>query len=255
MRTLQEQKQIVSDNSLLQRVMEVINEMGEYSVFYFHLRLINRKKWIIFWNVWIWFMTAYFFLLYSMNRWKKWRIKQKKWNPSFKQVFSVIPHDEALPGKPIPPPSKQLHNSVNSYVEKAKSTLENTVSSAKSGDMKEKLSDNLSSLGEKMTNVFDKAKQKVQNFTNWFLCYETNVGVNGMGRIHFHLSILLHCLIEEFYSSSNFSKPTGFFTSSKYSTKLIPKHNVPITIPKSNSKTIISVTGRLSMIITYKQLR
>lgn len=48
MRTLQEQKQIVSDNSLLQRVMEVIDEMGEYSVFYFHLRLINRKKWIIF---------------------------------------------------------------------------------------------------------------------------------------------------------------------------------------------------------------
>ena len=50
---------------------------------------------------------------------------------------------------------------MNSYVEKAKSTIENTVTSAKSGDMKEKLSDNITSLSEKMSNVFDKAKQKV----------------------------------------------------------------------------------------------
>lgn len=35
MRTLQEQKQVVSDNSLFQRVKEVIDEMGEYSVFYY----------------------------------------------------------------------------------------------------------------------------------------------------------------------------------------------------------------------------
>lgn len=48
MRTLQEQKQVVSDNSLFQRVMEVIDEMGEYSVFYYSIILINRKKWIIF---------------------------------------------------------------------------------------------------------------------------------------------------------------------------------------------------------------
>lgn len=194
--------------------MEVIDEMGEYSVFYYSIILINRKKWIIFWNAWIWFMIAYGFLLYSMDRWKKWRIKQKKWNLSFKQVFSRLTHNEALPGKPIPPPSKQIHNSVNTYVEKAKSTFENTVSSAKSGDMKEKLSDNLSSLGEKMTSVFDKAKQKVQNFTNCFVCYETNVGVNGIGRIHLHLSILLDCLIEEFYSSSISPILTGFFISS-----------------------------------------
>ena len=75
-------------------------------------------------------------------------------------------HQIVPPGKPIPAPSKQIQNSMNSYVEKAKSTIENTVTSAKSGDMKEKLSDNITSLSEKMSNVFDKAKQKVQSMTN-----------------------------------------------------------------------------------------
>lgn len=65
-----------------------------------------------------------------------------------------------------------------------------------------------------MTSVFDKAKQKVQSFTNCYVCYETNVGVNGTGRIHLHLSILLDCLIEEFYSSSTSPILTGFFISS-----------------------------------------
>ena len=72
----------------------------------------------------------------------------------------------APPGKPIPPPSKQIQNSVNTYMGKAKSTIENTVSSAKSGDMKELLSDNISTFGAKMSDVFDKAKQKVQNMKN-----------------------------------------------------------------------------------------
>ena len=55
---------------------------------------------------------------------------------------------------------------MSTYVGKAKSTLENTVSSAKSGDMKEILSDNISNLGAKMSDVFGKAKQKVQNLKN-----------------------------------------------------------------------------------------
>ena len=79
--------------------------------------------------------------------------------------YSFI-HEIVPPGKPIPAPSKQIQNSMNSYVEKAKSTIENTVTSAKSGDMKEKLSDNITSLSEKMSNVFDKAKHKVQSMTN-----------------------------------------------------------------------------------------
>lgn len=80
----------------------------------------------------------------------------------------------APPGKPIPPPSKQIHNSVNSYMEKAKSTLDATVSSAKTGEMKEKLSDNLSTLGEKMTTMFGKAKQTVQSFKNYNCLFMLN---------------------------------------------------------------------------------
>ena len=49
---------------------------------------------------------------------------------------------------------------------KAKSSIENTVSSAKSGDMKEKISDSMSSLGDKMSQVMDKAKTTVQNLRN-----------------------------------------------------------------------------------------
>ena len=83
-------------------------------------------------------------------------------------MYQQFIHEIVPPGKPIPAPSKQIQNSMNSYVEKAKSTIENTVTSAKSGDMKEKLSDNITSLSEKMSNVFDKAKQKVQSMTNQF---------------------------------------------------------------------------------------
>ena len=49
-------------------------------------------------------------------------------------IIDIVP-----PGKPVPSASKQIQSSVNSYMSKAKSSIENTVSSAKSGDMKEKI--------------------------------------------------------------------------------------------------------------------
>ena len=70
------------------------------------------------------------------------------------------------PGKPIPSASKQIQDSMNSYVNKAKTSLENTVASAKNGDMRERLTDSMSSFGDRMSQMVDMAKNTVQNFRN-----------------------------------------------------------------------------------------
>lgn len=82
-----------------------------------------------------------------------------------RELIKTVP-----PGKPIPPASKQIHDSVNSYVNRAKSSIENTVNSAKSGDMKDKLADSMSTFGEKVSSMMDKAKSSVQNLRNSNVC-------------------------------------------------------------------------------------
>ena len=78
-----------------------------------------------------------------------------------KEIVETIP-----PGKPIPSASKQIQDSMNSYVNLAKSTLENTVASARNGDMRDRLSDSMSIFGDRMSQMVDKAKSTVQNFRN-----------------------------------------------------------------------------------------
>lgn len=75
--------------------------------------------------------------------------------------FLLVP-----PGKPIPPASKQIQDSMSNYMNKAKNSIESTVNSAKSGDMKDKIVDSMSTLGEKMNSMMDKAKSTVQNLRN-----------------------------------------------------------------------------------------
>ena len=55
---------------------------------------------------------------------------------------------------------------MNSYVNKAKTSLENTVASAKNGDMRERLTDSMSTIGDRMSQVVDMAKNTVQSFRN-----------------------------------------------------------------------------------------
>ena len=84
---------------------------------------------------------------------------------------SVVP-----PGKPIPPASKQIQNSMNSYMSRAKSSIESTMSSAKSGDIKEKFTDSMSSFGDKMSQVMDKAKSTVQSLRTWCCLLPLSIG-------------------------------------------------------------------------------
>ena len=107
---------------------------------------------------------------------------------SFLDCSSVVP-----PGKPIPPASKQIQNSMNSYMSRAKSSIESTMSSAKSGDIKEKLTDSMSSFGDKMSQVMDKAKSTVQNLRTWCCLLSISIGsVVALFQLPFHCSIQFH---------------------------------------------------------------
>ena len=55
---------------------------------------------------------------------------------------------------------------MSNYMNKAKNSIESTVNSAKSGDMKDKIVDSMSTLGERMNSMMDKAKSTVQNLRN-----------------------------------------------------------------------------------------